>query len=87
MIKLSNAIPEIVPDGSNPQAMMEFLTQAKLCIEELASKAQPLQMEERTTAPTADDIQEKEHVYATIAGLRYIYTKMADGTVHFIAVT
>ncbi len=87
MIKLGNEIPAYVPDGSNPAELQTYLTQMKLVVEELARKAQSLQMEERTTAPAVDDLEMLELVHVLAGGLRYIYTKETDGTIHWIAVT
>lgn len=86
MIKMSSELSEVV-DVNNPESMRQWMIAVKQCIDELARKAQSLQMEERTIVPTANDLEVQEFVPALIAGLRYIYTKSADGTIHFIAVT
>ena len=76
MIKLSQLIPEMIPDGSNAQAMTDFLVAIKQCVDELARKALSSQQETRTTAPGINDLEEGEQVRATVGGLNYIYTKM-----------
>jgi len=85
MIKLSQNLPEVF-DPSNPDSMRQWMVAVKQCVEELARKSQSLQMEERTTAPSANDIEEGEFVRATIAGTDYIYTKQG-GTIRYWALT
>jgi len=85
-IKLSQEIPEIIPDGSNPQAMTSFLVAIKQSMDEIARKAQSLQMEVRTTVPGVNDLEEGEFVRAEVGGLLYTYTKI-NGVIHWMAVT
>lgn len=82
MIKLSQAIQEQVPDGSTPELMQNYLTQVKLCVEELARKAQDRQMEIRSTEPSTADIEEGGFVaYVSDATIR-IYTKQ-NGSIRY----
>lgn len=81
MLKLSQAIPEDVPDGTNPQAVKDFLTQLKLCVEEIVQKAKSIQTPVRTTAPTVNDFEvEGEDVRYNTGGVRRTYT-LLDGSV------
>lgn len=82
-MKLSNAIPEYIPSVDNQQAITEYLTQVKLVVEEIASKAISLQSEIRTSAPGVNDIEEGEFVRATVGGLSYIYTKKGGQILRF----
>ena len=82
MIKLSQLPPDPnIIDWSNPQSIKDWIIQAHLCIDELSRKAQSLQVELRSGAPIADDIEEGEFVRATNNN---IYTKIS-GTVRTIS--
>jgi len=72
MIKMSVEIPEIW-DVSNPDSVRQWMVAVKQYCEELARKAQSLQMELRSGAPTIDDVEEGEFVRATNNN---IYTKL-----------
>lgn len=79
MIKLSQEIPEVF-DPTNLETMRQWMVSVKQSLDELARKAQSLQIEVRTTAPSTNDIEEGEFVRATVGGLNYIYTKK-DGVI------
>ena len=86
MIKLSQLIPEMIPDGSNAQAMTDFLVAIKQCVDELARKAKSIQEATRYSIPVANDLEEKEDVdYVAGATIRR-YTKI-DGTIRYNAET
>ena len=75
-IKLSQQPPDPnTVNWSDPDSVKNYLIQVGLCIDELSRKAQSLQMEERTSAPDTNSIEEGEFVRATVGGLNYIYTK------------
>ena len=73
-VKMGQEIPEVF-DISNPDSMRQWMIAVKQCIDELSRKAVSSQMEERTTAPGVNDIEEGEQIRATVGGLNYIYTK------------
>ena len=86
MIKNSIAIPEQIPDGKNPEELIDFLIAVKLVVEELATKAQSRQMEIRSDVPSTNDLEEGEFVtYVSGATIR-TYTKI-NGTVRYHAET
>ena len=74
MIKSSIEIPFDV-DVKNPEQLHDFLVTMKQYVEELSTKAQVMQEEVRTTAPTADEIEEGEFVRVTVGANHHIYTK------------
>jgi len=79
MLKMSTQLP-LPPTIPDNQELADYLTALKQYCEELARKAQNLQMEIRTAAPGVDDLDEGGFVRATVGGLNYIYTKKG-GTV------
>lgn len=75
-IKTSITIPMIsLSDVTDPDRLLMLLTAFKEFCEELARKAQTIQEEIRTSAPTVNDLTEGEQVRATVGGSHYIYTK------------
>lgn len=81
MIKTSQQLGEDIPDGKDPQALRDYIIQLKLTIEELSRKAQPMQIELRTSVPGVNDLDEGEIVRHTNNN---IYTKL-NGVIRVIA--
>ena len=78
-IKLDLDIPVDV-DVTSPQQLHDFLITMKQVIEDIANKAQQMQFEIRTTAPSTDDLDEGSFVRAAVGGNNWIYTKK-DGVI------
>ena len=88
MIKLSQRIPEVIPNIGDAQGLMNFLTSVKLAVEELARKAKSLQTEIHTSAePTADDFEaEGEEIRSDISSTRKVH-QLLNGSVRSVTVT
>lgn len=88
MIKTSSRIPDIIPDGSNPQELMSFLTAVKMVAEEIVNKAKSVQNEVHTTnEPVLSDFQtEAEEIRSDISGTQKIHT-LLNGSKRSVTVT
>ena len=74
-IKMSTEIQEYF-DIKDETQLKNVLIAIKQCIDELSRKAQSRQMENRTSFPTASDLEENESVSVVSGGLSYISTKI-----------
>ncbi len=87
MIKTSIEIPVFSKeDLQDADKLFSILTTFKQYCEELARLAQSIQMEVRTTVPSASEMEEGEQVRVTSGGNNYIYTKK-DGVVRYWQLT
>lgn len=55
MIKKSVELPEVIPDGTDPQALVSFLVAVKQSIDELYGSADSIQSNVMASVPTAGD--------------------------------